>query len=75
MSDKDDAFMLGELKADMRNLTGAVKALTGQVRTLNDEVEGIKLFRAKVVGMSIGAAAIVSLVGHVLSTAVSAWAK
>ena len=67
----DKEFLMGQMSANIVALTDAVSSLNKDVRLLRSEINNINLFRAKVVGMSIGVSALVSL----LIDMVSAWAK
>lgn len=72
MDPQSDDFIFGKLVTEIGHLATVVNELSAMVKTLAHEVEEIKLFRAKVVGMSIGASVVVSLLFHV---AESIWAK
>lgn len=76
MDMQDEQFLLGQMHSDLKNLTEAVHSLNSNMVLLSHEIEGIKLFRAKVLGGSL----VVSVLGSAafwigLSLMEKAWAK
>ena len=67
----DKEFLMGQMSANIVALTEAVSSLNKDLRMLRDELNNINLFKAKVIGMSIGASAIVSFLVQVAS----AWVR
>ena len=64
MHQKENEFLLGELSASVRNLTAAVDQLSADVRYLRVEINEVKLFRARILGM----ASVLSVLSSVLCT-------
>ena len=68
---ENNDYVLGRLTATTQNLEAAVALLTTELRILRAEINNINLFRAKVIGLSVGASAAVSLA----LKAIEVWAK
>lgn len=60
MGQIDQDYILGELTANVKNLTSAVDRLTSDVQLLRTDLSEIKLFRAKLIGTATAVSAVVS---------------
>ena len=68
-------YLFGILTAEVKNLQNAVRGLTMEVKNLAIEVAEIKLFRSKVMGMSIGASLVASVAYGVILEVAKSWAR
>jgi hypothetical protein len=59
----------------MKSLEKAIDALTLSIAALSNDLNEIKLFRAKVLGMSVASSAIVSGIVVLATLGIQAWAK
>ena len=60
MDSQSDDYQFGRLIAEVKHLVSAVETLSGQVTSLRIELEELKMFRSRVVGMSVGASLLAS---------------
>lgn len=66
---------MGQLSANVETLTKSVSDLSKEIVGLKRELNNINLFRAKVVGMSIGASTVTSILSLLAFRAMELWAK
>ena len=59
---KEDKFLIGELTANVENLTRAVNELRVDVISLRDDLSDLKLFKAKLIGGSAVISAVMSMI-------------
>lgn len=75
MDPNSNDYRFGVLDTSIKGLTVVVTALTGEVKGLRGDIDEIKLFRAKVLGMAVAASTIVSIMFAVIAKAVETWAR
>lgn len=71
----DNNYQLGKLTGSLDALKESVDMLAKDVERLNRRLDDLEFFKSKVLGMAIGASAVVSLTATVLAKAYEAWAK
>ena len=74
MDPQSDDYQFGRLTTEVGHLASAVRALTGQVAALRQELEELKMFRSKVLGMSVAASLLASVVLSLGMALAKSWA-
>ena len=75
MDPQSNDYQFGLMSARMKSLEKAIDALTLSIAALSNDLNEIKLFRAKVLGMSVASSAIVSGIVVLATLGIQAWAK
>ena len=73
MDPQSDDYQFGRLTTEVGHLTSAVKVLTLQVTALRVELEELKMFRSKVMGISVAASLLASMVLSLGMAFAKAW--
>ena len=63
---KEDKFLIGELTANVENLTRAVNELRVDVISLRSDLSELKLFKAKLIGGSAVVSVAMSMVSSII---------
>lgn len=75
MDHRSDDYEFGRMAEKMYSLEKSINALNLSVLALSNDLNEIKLFRARVLGMAVASSAITSGIVVAVSLAVQTWAK